>query len=141
MYDETLIRTGNMPALRDTDIVFDEEVEPSLTQQHLSDECDFNTIVRRGIPELQQPLQFADVSEVVGYEEALQTVMKAQESFSALPAEIRARFENDPRNFVAFMSDDANVQEAIKMGLAVEKVKDEPIVTKTKEESANTATT
>lgn len=121
MYDSKLIRTGNMLPDRSTDIHFDSEKEPSLTQQQFTDECDVNRIVRSHgfTPADISQMRFADVSEVVSYEEALQTVRKAQESFSALPADVRARFDNDPAQFVNFIDNSANAEELVKMGLAI----------------------
>lgn len=119
MFDLPVIRTAYMPADRSTDLHFDEDVLPSMTQQQFADECDVNRIVRSNafIPADPAQMRFADVSEVMGYEDALMLVKKAQESFSVLPAELRARFDNDPSNFVDFLADPANEQEAQELGL------------------------
>lgn len=127
MYDPKEIRTGNMLPDRSTDLDFtkpDEDgvIPESLTQQHFTDECDVNRIVRSHSfqPADLSMLQFADVSEFVGYTEALAIVQKANDSFAALDAEIRKRFDNNPANMVNFLADPENVQEAIKLGLMVE---------------------
>jgi phage internal scaffolding protein len=43
--------------------------------------------------------------------------MAAQDSFLALPAKVRARFDNDPALFVDFASDEANRDELKALGL------------------------
>lgn len=48
---------------------------------------------------------------------ALEVVRRAQEHFDALPADVRFRFGNDPVAFMNFVQDDANKDEAIKLGL------------------------
>jgi hypothetical protein len=48
-------------------------------------------------------------------------IRQAQEEFMRVPGEIRARFNNDPQQFMEFLEDDRNVDEAVKLGLAVRK--------------------
>lgn len=48
---------------------------------------------------------------------ALEIVRRAQEHFDALPADVRFRFGNDPVAFANFVQDDANREEAIRMGV------------------------
>jgi len=48
----------------------------------------------------------------------MNTVIVAQSAFDALPARIRERFRNDPAQFLHFMSEDSNLPEMIKLGLA-----------------------
>ena len=44
-------------------------------------------------------------------------VTEARSIFAQLPSELRKRFHNDPAELVVFMSDSANVEEAISLGL------------------------
>jgi len=119
MYDATTIRTGNMPALRDTDLVFDEEVEPSLTQQQFAAESDINNIIRLNSFSPPDPaqLRYQDVSEISDYHSAIEIVTKAQESFSVLPADVRAQFDNNPALFVDYVTNPDNATKAQEMGL------------------------
>lgn len=137
MYKSDEIRTGNMPSTRDSDLKFDEKLEPSLTQQQFKEECDVNRIVRSNSFQPVNPLalRFEDVSEVVQYDEALSIVQKAQDSFSDLPADVRFRFQNDPSQMIAFLANPQNAEEAIKLGLMVEVKPDvvEPVKTNPKE--------
>jgi phage internal scaffolding protein len=43
--------------------------------------------------------------------------MAAEDEFDALPAQIRARFENEPANLIDFLSNEQNRDEAEKLGL------------------------
>jgi len=95
---------------------------PSRTQQHFAEEVDINTIVRRfgltgelpeGVPHILQ----GDFTNVFDFQSAMDMVVAAREAFMEQPAEVRARFDNDPQKFLAFTSDRANLDEAIKLGL------------------------
>jgi phage internal scaffolding protein len=96
--------------------------KPSLAKQSFRDECDINNILRQFNVTGQLPLgsvqpQYGDFSGITDYQSALNAVMEAQDSFLALPAKIRARFDNDPALFVEFASDEANKDEMKAMGL------------------------
>jgi phage internal scaffolding protein len=100
---------------------------PSLTHQSFQKECDINNIMEKyknGTPILhlngRQP-QYGDFSHVMGYQEAYNAVIEAQEAFMNLPAKIREQFKNDPGQFIAFVEDPKNEKELIKMGLATER--------------------
>ncbi|QXP07881.1 MAG: internal scaffolding protein [Arizlama microvirus] len=99
--------------------------KPSRTKQAHKDECDINLIVPRYsktglVTHLNRASpSFADVTSFGDYAESLQTVVMAQDSFMQLPATLRARFGNDPAQFVSFCSNPANKDELISLGLAV----------------------
>lgn len=101
---------------------------PSKTQQHFAEDADINTIIRRfgltgEIPSNQRVPLSGDFTNVGTYQEALDTVRRANDTFDAMPADIRERFGNDPAKFVAFCDDfEKNADEMIKMGLAVKRV-------------------
>lgn len=61
---------------------------------------------------------YGDFSNATDYLSAQLLIREAENSFMEIPAEIRARFENDPSLFLEFCSDPENVQEMIDMGLA-----------------------
>lgn len=96
---------------------------PSLTRQADADDCDINVMMAKyqatGEPPRANPRspQYGDFTAVPQYQEALNTVMRAQEDFDALDAKTRERFGNTPAGMLAFLSDPANREEAIKMGL------------------------
>jgi len=94
----------------------------SQAQQHCRDECDINTIMTRFgqtglLPENPLPPRYGDFSEIGDYHSALNAVRVAETEFDALPAGIRARFDNDPANLIGFLDDINNREEAISLGL------------------------
>lgn len=120
---EMFLRT---PYNYDTDAASNESglacEEPSLAQQHFKDECDINTILERfNITGLlpQSPLspRYGDFSGIGDYHTALNRVIAAQDEFEALPAQIRARFDNDPAKLIEFLQNENNRSEAEELGL------------------------
>lgn len=105
---------------------------PGRTKQSMKAECDINNILARykktgflshvaqGVP------VFADVSEVADYRTAIANVRDAQKWFGGMPANVRARFDHDVANFMDFMLDPANKEEAIRLGLAQAEKKPAP---------------
>lgn len=98
--------------------------DASLTQQHQKDDADINTIVRRfgltgELPSNLRLPQYGDFIGIASYHDAMNKVLAAQAEFMKLPADLRAKFENSPEQFVEFCSDPENKEELIKMGLAV----------------------
>lgn len=98
--------------------------EPSLTVQDAKDECDINLILARfektGVLEHTknaQP-QYGDFTDIPHYQESLNMALKAQNMFMDLPAGIRAKFQNDPMNFLQFANNPENQEAMIDMGLA-----------------------
>jgi len=96
--------------------------EPSLAQQHFKDECDINNILRQFnitglLPENSLSPRYGDFSGIVDYHSALNAVMAAENEFDALPAQLRARFQNDPEQLINFIEDESNREEAINLGL------------------------
>lgn len=91
-------------------------------QQQFKEECDINEIVRRfgvtgQLPQIDRVPLEGDFQDVTTYQEALNALIEADATFMTLPSGIRKRFENDPAQFVAFVSDPANKEEWTKMGL------------------------
>lgn len=96
--------------------------DPSLAQQHMKEESDINTIVRRfgltgELPSGVRMPQYGDFTGVTDYHTALNAVIAAQDSFAQLPADIRTRFGNDAAAFVDFCMKEENRAEAEKLGL------------------------
>lgn len=85
--------------------------------------CNINTIVakyrRTGmVSSLNQARPvFADVSQIGDFRSIVHRVRRAEEAFEALPAYVRKRFNHDSAQLVAFMQDEKNRDEAIKLGL------------------------
>ena len=52
------------------------------------------------------------------YVDVMNQLNEARDQFMSLPARVRSRFDNDPGQFVNFVSDASNVEEMIALGLA-----------------------
>ncbi len=105
--------------------------EPSLAQQHFKDECDINNILRQFnitglLPESPLSPRYGDFTGISDYHTALNRVIAAQDEFDALPAQIRARFANDPAQLIEFLENSDNRSEAEELGL-IEKVAAEAV--------------
>jgi phage internal scaffolding protein len=101
--------------------------DPSLAQQNFKDESDINYIVRQfgltgELPGQTISPQYGDFTGVLDYHSAVNAVLAAQDEFMDLPAQMRARFDNDPAKLIDFLGNEENREEAIKLGLV-----DEPI--------------
>lgn len=101
--------------------------DPSLTQQQFAEDADLNVLARRfGIRDADPPVPapdpsyYGDVSEAPDLRTVLENVKAAQERFMALPAQLRARFHNDPAVLHDFVSREENRAEAVALGLLEE---------------------
>lgn len=97
----------------------------SLVQQHLGEEADINTIVRRFGVTGQFPVAsaegvYGDFTGITDYESAVAAVESARRGFLALPAEVRDKFGNDPGKLLEF-ADGMDADELdVKLGLRPE---------------------
>lgn len=104
------------------------EILPSMTKQSEMDACDINNILRQYSPQgLQQLIQenqakgqYADLPDNIDFQEALNTVLEGEHAFATLPAKTRERFHNSPAEFLEFMANPKNQDEAINLGLATD---------------------
>lgn len=95
--------------------------DDSLAKQEYAEEVDINTIITRfgqgyKMPENLVPPTFGDFTGVTDFQSAMDAMIEARDTFMMVPADIRARFGNDPQAFVAFCSDEANRDELKRMG-------------------------
>ncbi|AZL82744.1 internal scaffolding protein [Apis mellifera associated microvirus 6] len=107
--------------------------KPSLTRQEFKEQCDLAKLLKRfcktpeGLAALQnargfaETARFEDVSMVPDFRAARDAIIAAEAKFMALPAIVRKRFGNDAAEFLDFMQNPANQDEAVKLGLAVPK--------------------
>lgn len=96
-------------------------VGDSMTKQSFAKEADINVIVDRflktgQLPDIRMP-EYADFTSVMDFRGCMDAVVKSRESFDLLDAKVRARFNNDPALFVDFCLEEANWDEAKKLGL------------------------
>lgn len=128
--------TGETPMFRtqynyDTEQVSKEtglacDPDEGRTQQHHAEDADINTIVRRfgltgELPQSREPAQYGDFTHVTDYHTALNAVAEAEQNFMALPADLRAQFNNDPGALLDFVQDNNNRAKAEELGLVPKK--------------------
>lgn len=97
----------------------------SLTRQEFKDECDINRILARYDESPPRPwqgrappvLHYGDFAEAPDFLSAQLLVKQAEEQFLSLPATVRDRFGHSAENFLRFVHDPANKDEARKLGL------------------------
>lgn len=111
--------------------VFTENKEPSMTDQSQKKQCDINVIIAKyrktgqlDHVKVRQGL-YQDVSNIPDLIGAYEAVAKAQEAFDSIPANLRKRLNNDPVQFMEYLQDPANDQEAVRLGIKVLVQKDE----------------
>lgn len=110
----------------DADVVSNETAltceDDSLAIQSAEEESNINTIVRRfgltgELPNDVKMPQSGDFTNLPDFHTAMNIVRKTQEEFLRVPAELRARFGNDPQAFMSFVEDENNRDEARRLGL------------------------
>lgn len=102
---------------------------PSRTKQEFTKEVDINNIMKRFemsgydptvLPVTKRVPLAGDFTQFPeSYHAALNFVNQANDAFMELPAELRARFENDPQKWLKFVDDPANEAELIELGLVL----------------------
>ncbi len=101
-----------------------ETTGPSLAKQSFKKECDINNIMNKYkktgvITHLATPSgKYGDFSQATDYQTSLNTVMYAQTLFNELNSDIRAKFNNDPSQFLEYAENPDNLEGMIEMGLA-----------------------
>lgn len=107
----------------------------SMAQQNFKAECDINNIMKKyettGYltdplnPGTRQPL-FGDYTDLPDYQTAQNIIVEGREAFASLPSRLRKRFDNDPVTLLQFLSDPANHDECVELGLIDADVELEP---------------
>ncbi len=98
-------------------------VGPSMTQQNFKDETDINLILAKyaksGLIDHINKYggHYAEMPAEQDFHAAMNLVTNAQTMFAELPSEIRNMFDNDPGQFLDFVDNPENREEAIEMGL------------------------
>ena len=96
--------------------------DESLTQQHFTEDADINVLAKRfGLTEIPltalDPALFRDTTNDPELRDVLDIQRDAKERFLALPAKLRKRFHNSPRELWDFVNDPENAEEAVRLGL------------------------
>lgn len=96
----------------------------SCTHQSFKDTCDINLIMARykktGLIDHVNTLsqRYGDFSDIGDYQDSLNRIIVASDTFSALPATVRKFFDNDPSQMLAFCSNPDNHEKMVELGLA-----------------------
>lgn len=94
----------------------------SETQQNFRDDCNINKMIAR-FKKGETPLgnaiapKYGDFSTHLDFHKMQNQIVEAKQQFMALPAKIRGRFSNSPEKLIQFLSDEKNLDEAIKLGI------------------------
>jgi len=100
------------------------EFGESPTQQHHKDACNINRIVKQFAEQGVPPIGNAHQALPEGFyapqtfQEAMTIVRRGEEAFQGLSARLRAKFNNNPAEFVDFATNPANLNELRELGLA-----------------------
>ena len=93
-------------------------------QQQFKDDCDINVIMakfqRTGaishVSKFQPDYGFASPTD---FHQSMNIITEAQNMFDELPSSIRKRFNHNPAEFLEFVQDPENIDEARELGLAL----------------------
>jgi len=97
--------------------------DPSLTVQSDAVDADINTIVKRyGItgqmPQALRLPEYSDYEDVFDFHSAQLAILEGEKQFMSLPADIRAKFENDAGQFFSYAANPDNIDGLRELGLA-----------------------
>lgn len=105
------------------DIGFEND-EPSMADPSFEADTNVNNVMKKHGGSMESAFQarrlqgaYADLSNIPDYQTMLKTVQHAQDTFNAMPADLRKKFDNDPQKLISFLSDPNNKNEAITLGL------------------------
>lgn len=95
---------------------------PGKTKSDMKQECDINAIMakyqRQGvIAHIERRSPSYGIHNGLDFQEAMQLIDNAKESFAELPSSIRKKFNNSPADFMDFVSNPDNLDELERMGL------------------------
>lgn len=96
--------------------------EESLTRQSEKDDADINVLLNRFVrtglmPQDEREPLFIDVSDVGDYRQIRDHINRSTDYFNTLDAKVRAKFNNDPAEFLDRLVDPANKQEFVDLGI------------------------
>lgn len=98
--------------------------EPSMADPSFEPDTNVNNVMKRHAGSMESAFHarrlsgsYADLSNLPNYQEMLHTVRDAQDTFNAMPADLRKKFDHDPAKLISFLSDPKNKDEAIALGL------------------------
>lgn len=95
------------------------------TKQDFKAQCDINNIIKsftatgqiNHVSAKAAQGAFMDLPDDLDFQSALNIVIAGENAFMALPAKLRDRFHNDPVEFLEFVTNPANADELVKLGI------------------------
>lgn len=94
-------------------------------EQAHKDEVDINVIVQRHGHDMELIAKTAALTQFVyddvsdnDFEETMNLMIRAKDTFSNVPSKIRAQFDNNPAKFMDFVHNPENSDKLVEMGLA-----------------------
>lgn len=105
--------------------------DPGVTDPSQAAELDVNYIIKKAqqtgiLPGIDAKRVYGDFSSAMDYQQSLNIIIKAEEQFMGLDAELRAKLDNDPAKFLEFVSDPKNKDLMVKYGLMEQPVDPTP---------------
>ena len=96
----------------------------SLTKQEFKKDTDLNVIMRKfqvtgAMDHVNMHQGNYGQHSPVDYHQAMTIVANANSMFEDLPSSVRNRFDNKPEDFLAFVQDEKNFDEANELGIAL----------------------
>lgn len=114
------------------DPVYAPHSDELITKQEFKDECEIYNILkqyqRTGIIQhinSKQPI-FEDLPDEYDFQSSMNTILRAEEAFAALPSSIRDSYDNDPQRFLAALTDPAQADKLIELGVLKPKAAPRP---------------
>lgn len=100
----------------------------SKVQQQFKDDTNIHKIVQRyqqfgTLPKGASEPIYIDHTQYEDYTTMVNKVKTMETNFNRLPALVRARFQNQPRNLLDFLGKAENIEEAIDLGLLHDKAR------------------
>tara|TARA_Y100001970_G_C14023610_1_gene744831 strand:- start:217 stop:684 length:468 start_codon:yes stop_codon:yes gene_type:complete len=100
----------------------------SLTDQSCSEDAKIQNVIKRydsrGYFDTinRNPGQYSDFTQVTDLQEAMNKIQSAKDNFMVIPSHIREKFNNNPKEFYEFASNESNFDALVDMGLATERI-------------------
>lgn len=100
-------------------------IRPSMTKQSFKDEVDINNIMAKfqktgAIKHFAKHAPTYGDATPIELMDAQNIIANSSSMFEELPSSIRKRFDNDPVKFLAFVQDEKNTDEMVKLGLKIQ---------------------
>ena len=98
----------------------------SHTQQHFADETDINKLIdiamkTKSVDALlsmqTKSARYGDVSNLSDYQRSLDIVFDVEDRFMSLPATLRRHFNDDPAEYIDFISNPDNHAKGVELGI------------------------